>query len=118
MRLAQLLRAGELTSVWVPDETHESLRDLIRARHDVREDIQRVRQRLVHFLLRHEIRPPQGVRNWTVKHRTWLNSLTFEKTTLLIVFQEYFHSIYEVEERLKRIELKFMKKQLKVNTHQ
>jgi len=104
LRLAQLLRAGELTSVWVPDETHESLRDLIRARHDVREDLQRVRQRLVHFLLRHEIRPPQGVRNWTVKHRTWLNSLTFEKTTLRIVFQEYFHSIYEVEERLKRIE--------------
>lgn len=104
LRLAQLLRAGELTSVWVPDENHEALRDLIRARFDTREDLQRVRQRLVHFLLRHEIRPPQGVKNWTVKYRTWLNSLTFEKQSLRIVFQEYFHSIYEVEERMKRIE--------------
>lgn len=104
LRLAQLLRAGELTSVWVPDETHEALRDLIRARFDTREDLQRVRQRLVHFLLRHEIRPPQGVKNWTVKYRTWLNTLTFEKTSLRIVFQEYLHSIYEVEERMKRIE--------------
>ncbi|MFC5652282.1 transposase [Paenibacillus solisilvae] len=34
IRLAQLLRAAELTSVWVPDEDHEALRDLIRARHD------------------------------------------------------------------------------------
>jgi len=104
LRLAQLLRAGELTSVWVPDETHEALRDLIRARFDTREDLQRVRQRLVHFLLRHEIRPPQGVKNWTVKYRTWLNSLTFDKPSLRIVFQEYYHSIYEVEERMKRIE--------------
>ncbi|MGM0890952.1 MAG: IS110 family transposase, partial [Bacillota bacterium] len=52
IRLAQLLRAGELTSVWVPDEDHEALRDLIRARHDAREDLQSSRQRLVHFLLR------------------------------------------------------------------
>ena len=26
--LARLLRAGELTSIWVPDEVHESIRDL------------------------------------------------------------------------------------------
>jgi transposase len=103
-RLAQLLRAGELTSVWVPDEDHEALRDLIRARHDAREYLQSSRQRLVHFLLRHEIRPPQGVRNWTVKHREWLNRLTFERPSQRIVFQEYLHAIYEVEERMKRLE--------------
>jgi transposase len=104
IRLAQLLRAGELTSVWVPDEDHEALRDLIRARHDAREDLQSSRQRLVHFLLRHEIRPPQGVRNWSVKHRNWLNKLTFERSSQRIVFQEYLHAIYEVEERMKRLE--------------
>jgi transposase len=30
--LARLLRAGELTAVWVPDATHEAVRDLVRAR--------------------------------------------------------------------------------------
>lgn len=30
--LAKLLRAGELTAVWVPDESHEAMRDLVRAR--------------------------------------------------------------------------------------
>ena len=29
--LARLLRAGELTAVWVPDETHEAVRDLVRS---------------------------------------------------------------------------------------
>jgi transposase len=104
LRLAQLLRAGELTPVWTPDEDHEALRDLIRARHDVKEDLQRARQRLVHFLLRNDIRPPQGTRNWTVKHRNWVNTLKFEKSSLHIVFQEYLHTIKEIEDRMKRIE--------------
>lgn len=30
--LARLHRAGELTAVWVPDEAHEAMRDLIHAR--------------------------------------------------------------------------------------
>jgi transposase len=32
VNLAKLLRAGELTAVWVPDRRHEAMRDLIRAR--------------------------------------------------------------------------------------
>src|SRR4051812_34279827 len=30
--LARLLRAGELGGIWVPDEAHEAIRDLVRAR--------------------------------------------------------------------------------------
>jgi len=32
VNLAKLLRAGELIAVWVPDERHEAMRDLVRAR--------------------------------------------------------------------------------------
>ena len=32
VNLARLHRAGELTPVWVPDQTHEAIRDLVRAR--------------------------------------------------------------------------------------
>jgi transposase len=32
VNLAKLLRAGELTAVWVPYERHEAMRDLSRAR--------------------------------------------------------------------------------------
>jgi hypothetical protein len=42
--LARLLRAGELTAVWVPDETHEAVRDLVRARAIAVEDYRRKRQ--------------------------------------------------------------------------
>ncbi len=42
--LARLLRAGELTAVWVPDETHEAVRDLVRTRTMTIEDYRRKRQ--------------------------------------------------------------------------
>src|SRR3546814_2382682 len=38
MTLARLLRAGELTAIWVPDEAHEAVRDLICARRNAQDD--------------------------------------------------------------------------------
>jgi transposase len=32
INLGRLHRAGELTPVWVPDQVHEAIRDLVRAR--------------------------------------------------------------------------------------
>jgi transposase len=42
--LARLLRAGELSPVWVSDEGHEAMRYLVRARHAAAEDLREVRQ--------------------------------------------------------------------------
>ena len=39
--LARLLRAGELTAVWVPDQAHEAMRDLVRGRIAVMQSVQR-----------------------------------------------------------------------------
>lgn len=104
VNLAQLLRAGELTPVWVPTEEDEALRDLVRAREDAKEDLQRARQRLLKFLLRHDLRPPKGVRNWSRKHREWLDRLRFDNSALRATFQEYLHAIDEIEGRIKRLE--------------
>ena len=51
--LARLLRAGDLTPVWVPDAVHEAVHDLVRARTAASEDLRRKRQQLLSFLLRH-----------------------------------------------------------------
>ena len=52
-RLAELLRAGELTPIWVPDVEHEALRNLWRAREDAMHMRLQARQQLKAFLLRH-----------------------------------------------------------------
>lgn len=94
-----------MTSVYVPTEEDEALRDLIRAREDAKEDQLRARHRLTKFLLRHDIHPPKGVRKWTVKYREWLNSLDFSNNCMKMVLQEYLHTLHEIEERLKRFEV-------------
>ena len=50
--LAKLLRAGELTAVWVPDERHEAMRDLSRARKAARKDLKGKRQQISSLMLR------------------------------------------------------------------
>ena len=45
IKLARCYRAGELTPVWVPDQHHEALRDLVRAREAAKKDQLRARNR-------------------------------------------------------------------------
>ena len=59
-KLAILHRSGDLTPVWVPDTTHEALRDLVRARVDASMHLMRARQQLLAFLLRHGRSYPTG----------------------------------------------------------
>lgn len=104
IRLAQLYRAGELTSIYIPNEEDEALRDLVRAREDAKEDELRAKHRLTKFLLRNDIKPPKGVRKWTKKYRRWLDKLKFESSKLRVVFQEYYHQLKELEQRIVRLE--------------
>lgn len=105
VRLAQLFRAGELVTIHVPTRDDEALRDLVRAREDAKIDLHRARQRLIKFLLRHQVHPPASItRRWTKAYRLWLERLTLERRPEQIVFDEYLHAIFECENRLKRVE--------------
>jgi transposase len=83
-----LHRAGELTPVWVPDAAQEALRDLTRARGDMKHMQRQAKQRLLGFLLRHGKRY-HGKTKWTREHARWLQSVKFEYPAQQIVFQEY-----------------------------
>ncbi|WP_226683821.1 IS110 family RNA-guided transposase [Sutcliffiella horikoshii] len=104
IRLAQLHRAGELTSIYVPNSEDEALRDLIRCREDAKEDELRAKHRLSKFLLRHDIKSPAGVNKWTVKYYRWLDTLKFENASLRMVIQEYYHQLKELTQRIKRLD--------------
>ena len=101
--LARLHRAGELTGVWVPDATHEAVRDLVRAREAAADDRRRKRQQLLSFLLRHG-RVYSGSGHWTLAHRRWLAQQSFEHPAQQIVFQEAIDAIGDADQRLRRLE--------------
>jgi len=68
------LMIDALHPVRVPTVEEEALRDLIRARDDVRGDLMRARQRLSKLLLRHGILYEDSASTWTQRHRAWLRA--------------------------------------------
>lgn len=103
LSLAKLLRAGDLTAVWVPDAHHEAMRDLTRAREAAVEDLTAKRQQVSSLLLRLS-RPYPGKRNWTRMHMNWLASQKLEHAEQRIAFEEMLLAIREAEARVARLE--------------
>jgi transposase len=102
-KLARLLRAGELTSIRVPSEVEEALRDLCRCREDVREDVIRQRHRLLKFLLRHGRIYGEG-KHWTLAHWRWLRAQSFEEPLVQMVFVEYLSHLESTLGRLRALD--------------
>jgi|TARA_B100000315_G_C14534405_1_gene567751 transposase len=101
--LAALHRSGELTSVWVPDEEQEAMRDLERCREDMKHAERRLRQRLGAFLLRYGRIYP-GRSRWGQAHFRWLETQGFDHPTQQIVFQEYVDAVKQARERVEGLE--------------
>ena len=71
-RLLRLLMIDGLHPVRVPSTEEEALRDLVRAREDIRGDLMRARHRMSKLLLRHDVRFGGTAAAWTTHHRAWL----------------------------------------------
>jgi transposase len=103
-KLARLLRAGELTPVYIPEPTDEAIRDLCRARTDAVDDRRRSRHRLKGFLLRHGYRY-QGKTAWSAAHERYLRELVLAHPAMKVILEEYLLAIQAAGERIERCEV-------------
>jgi transposase len=101
--IARLLRAGELTAVYIPEPTDEAIRDLCRARTDAVDDLRRCRLRLKAFLLRHGYRY-QGKANWSQPHMRYLRELVLPHPAMKAILEEYLQGIDAAHQRVQRLE--------------
>lgn len=101
--LARLLRAGELTAVWVPDARHEAMRDLARAREAAVKDVKRKRQQVSSLLLRLGRHYP-GKTTWGKAHRAWLAGQKLEYREQRIALEELMVAERRAQEHLERLE--------------
>lgn len=100
--LARLSRAGELTSVWVPDTTHEAMRDLVRARQAANRDVKTARQRIQSFLLKYDRR--YIGKAWTKRHQAWLADLQFPHAAQQVTLQIYINTLEQACDRRSQLE--------------
>jgi len=102
-KLAELLRGGVLTMIIVPDQRQESVRDLQRARDDVRRAVMSARHRLSKFLLRHGRRFRDGS-NWGGRHWQWIRSQKMDQPYEQIVLDHYIEVLEARQEELRTLD--------------
>lgn len=102
-KLATLMRAGMLVPIYVPEETSEALRDLIRARSDAKKAQLVARHQLTKFLLRHHRIFDQGV-HWTTRHRLWIEQVVFDLPALQETLIDYRHEVDHLTDRIRRLD--------------
>jgi transposase len=100
LKLARYLRGGDLTAVWVPDEEQEAMRDLCRARGDMKSQERKAQQQLNAFVLRHGHHWPAGKSRWTATHFNWLQELKFAHDWQQVVLQEYIEAVKAASRRV------------------
>jgi transposase len=103
IKLARLMRSGDLTPVYVPQVEDEAMRDLCRAREDAIRDLKTAKCRLKAFLLRHDIRYT-GQATWSPAHLRWLSEVVCPTPAQQSVFQEYVRAITDHTARLARLD--------------
>ena len=103
IKLARLMRSGDLTPVYVPKVEDEAIRDLCRAREDAIRDLKTAKFRLKAFLLRQDIRYT-GRATWGPAHLRWLSEVICPTPAQPMVFQEYVRAVTEHTARLQRLE--------------
>ncbi len=89
LKLARLLAAGQLRPVVVPALELEALRDLVRAREDLRGDLMGARHRVGKLLLRRGLIWDGPGAAWSQRHLRWLSTIRFDDELVELVFGEY-----------------------------
>lgn len=92
-RLVRLLMINGLFAVRVPSGEEEALRDLVRAREDLRGDLMRARHRLGKLLLRHDVRYDGTGDHWTARHREWLGKIDLGERGAQLTLLDYLGAI-------------------------
>jgi transposase len=92
-RLVRLLMIDALHPVCVSSDEEEVIRDLVRAREDLRGDLMRARHRVSKLLLRHDVRYEDTTSAWTQRHRGWLASVELGERGAQATLSDYIGAI-------------------------
>jgi transposase len=107
--IANMLQYGKGESINVLSRDDEATRDLLRCRADLLDNLKRMKQRLLKFLLRHGRDDFDGKTNWTKKHFKWLSIQRFDLENEQLAFDHYLSSVESIAAQLERIDMAIIK---------
>ena len=102
--IARCLATHGYSAVYVPTQKDESVKGYIRMRDDHKEDMKRLKQRIISLCHQHGKIFTEGQNYWTQKHLSWLRSLKLDDALQNETLSEYMTSYYKLDEALKRFD--------------
>lgn len=78
---AGCLAYGGYSAVHVPTEIDNSVKEFIRMRDDIHENLKRIKQQIIAFMTRNG-KQFDGKSYWTKKHLDWIKSTSFNEVLL------------------------------------
>ena len=100
-RIAQCLCYGQYSSVYVPTEEDNAVKEYIRMRDDTQTMLKQTKQQIIALCTRHGFFF-DGKSNWTQKHLAWLDNLQFPHPLLQEAMKEYLLTFRKLSENLER----------------
>lgn len=100
--LTQLYANGQLTTVHLPTEEQESIRNLIRCRLNLKKNEKNVKLQINSFCLSQGLKWPHS--KWTVKHRAWLSKLELPDAYSQQVLCEYLGHLQYLSSRISNLD--------------
>lgn len=110
VKLADYLRSGHLTFIRIPTPEEEALRDLIRAREDLKLKETNSKRQLNSMMLRHGRIFVGGKCLWTKRHFDWVETQEFEfeasreaKDVYVGEIRRYMQAVQDVDRRIEEL---------------
>ena len=100
--IAKCLAYNTYSSVYVPTDEDNAIKEYIRMRNDAKDTLKREKQQILAFCTRHGKRFTEGRNNWTQKHLAYLSKLDLGNAILQETLQEYLVLYHQA---VKKVEL-------------
>lgn len=102
IKLALSFKSGDLTTIYVPEEEDEAIRDLSRLRETAMRDLNNIRYLIKAFLLRNHIQTKEK-ENWSETYMRWLSDLALPHPAQQLVLTEMLQVFVERYRRHERL---------------
>ena len=97
-QIAKCMCDGSYRAVYIPTEEDDAIKEFIRMRDDIKQNLKSIKQQIVALLTRHGF--INSDTKWTQKYISWINSIDFGNALLKETLDEYMLEYIHLVERI------------------
>lgn len=102
-QIAECLAYGGYSAVHIPTRLDNSVKEFIRMRDDIKDNLKSIKQQIISLLTRNG-KQYDGRSAWTRKHIRWISSVRFDEPILQETLSEYMIEYFRLLERVSKLD--------------